>query len=59
MWKVIQLLLFGHAHKWKTIDETVFKVYRHPEDGGELCKVGTRYVLQCEQCGTIKKKDVV
>ncbi|MCK5019955.1 MAG: hypothetical protein KAS32_23065 [Candidatus Peribacteraceae bacterium] len=52
MWKLIQLLIFGHAHKWKIIQS------------GELTftyseSIGMRYTLQCEKCGNIKTVDTV
>lgn len=46
MIKLLQLLWYGHSHKWKIIGE------RGVRSDGEL--VGTRYTCQCEHCGAIK-----
>lgn len=59
MWKLIQLLIFGHVHTWKVIEHNVLRLSRHPLDGGGECGRGSRYVLQCETCGDLKQKDVV
>ena len=50
MFKILQLLIFGHFHKWETIRESSLTM------GSE---VGARYILRCEKCGNIKRKDII
>ena len=40
-------------HKWKIINK--IKQYEH--GNGEM-PYGTKYILQCEKCGKIKKKEI-
>lgn len=49
MWKLIQLLIFGHCHKWKIIKEA--------DVDGSFDQRWTRYYTQCEICGKIKVFD--
>ena len=54
MIKLLRFLFTGdfHSHKWKIIDER-----RVHGDGGfnrSDIPIGSKYVCQCEQCGTIK-----
>jgi uncharacterized protein CbrC (UPF0167 family) len=52
MIRLIQLLFFGHAHKWEIIDKRRLDyVYDFSKGSCE------RYTLQCEHCGKIKVKD--
>lgn len=51
MIKLLQLLIFGHVHKWKIITEG------HLADSNSVV-VGNYYDLQCEHCGNIKRKNV-
>ena len=51
MWKLLRLLLFGHEHAWK--------ILREARLSNECGSAGTRYYLQCTQCGTVKKKDCI
>lgn len=43
-----------HFHKWKIIEKT--ELYSDEYDWKEALPIGTKYVLQCEKCGTIKIK---
>lgn len=52
MLKLLGFLFTGCFHKWKTIDKHKVE-YRTDFSSG----VHDRYVLQCEKCGNIKKKD--
>ena len=45
MIRLIQLLFFGHIHKWKIIDK------RRLDYVSDFCD---RYTSQCEHCGKIK-----
>lgn len=54
MLAMIQMLLYGHVHKWKIIEERPLTVNR---DFGSK-STGNRYYVQCEKCGTIKKRDL-
>ena len=56
MWKLLQLLFFCHAHKWKILD-TVTLITR--SDSGRELERGSRAIMQCEVCGTVKKKDLI
>ena len=40
----------GHAHKWKQIEKV--NVYGDAKDSMPM---GSKYILQCEICGDIKK----
>lgn len=59
MLKLLQLLFFGHAHKWKILERSPLVITRHPEDGGGVKHRGDRFVLQCETCGKVEGKDIV
>lgn len=50
MVKLIQLLIFGHTHKWKLLESVNLNI--------GTCN-GSRWVLQCETCGNIKNKDII
>ncbi len=52
MIRLIQLLFFGHIHKWKIIDK--LRVDYETDFSKGSCD---RYTLQCEHCGNIKVKD--
>lgn len=51
MLNLIKWLLFGHIHTWK-----ILKVHDLKMMTGS---VGSRYVLQCEKCGIVKKVDII
>lgn len=51
MIKLIGFLISGCWHKWKIIDQQTVD-YRHDFASG----TATRYVMQCEHCGSIKAK---
>jgi hypothetical protein len=44
---LLQILIFGHAHKWKVMKEVSVV-------DDEQFPIGTRYYCQCEKCGRIK-----
>lgn len=46
MIKLLQILWYGHQHKWNIIEK------REVRDNGGL--IGTRYTCQCQHCGNIK-----
>lgn len=51
MFRLIQLLIFGHVHEWETITTARLQ--------GEFGGLGTRYHLRCKECGAVKKKDLI
>lgn len=51
MIKLLQILWYGHSHKWKIIQT----IQLQNEYGAN---VGKKYHLQCEVCGNIKRKEV-
>ena len=51
MLRLIQLLIYGHIHKWATIDSRVLE--------GSYGARGHRYTLRCEKCGDIVKRDLL
>lgn len=52
MIRLIWFIIFGHTHKWETIDTTVLtKEYSAAR--------GMRYVLRCNTCGKVKKVDLI
>lgn len=53
MWYLIQMLIFGHVHKWKIINT---KQNRGTWEQGNVILKGpyTTYTCQCERCGEIK-----
>lgn len=53
---LLQLFIFGHVHKWKIIKDGSLHVN---DECGRTVKTGQRYILQCEHCGNIKKKDTI
>lgn len=53
MIRLLQLLIFGHVHKWKIIKEGPFTLYG--EDEAEMVQRGTQYNVQCEHCGAVKR----
>jgi len=48
---LIQLLFYGHIHKWE-----IYKTVRLTNRRGSE---GSRYTLRCEKCGNIKYKDLI
>lgn len=53
MIRLLQLLIFGHAHKWVTIREINFTDdIREYERTG--VPTGRKYTCQCETCGKIR-----
>lgn len=57
MIRFLQLLFFGHVHKWKTIKVVPFENWG--ESPKEVTARGTRYVQQCEACGVVVKRDLI
>lgn len=51
MIQLIKLLIFGHLHKWKIINQCTLNT-----DYGAR---GNRYALQCEKCGDVVKRDLI
>lgn len=59
MIRLLQMLFWGHAHKWKIIKEGKLRHEQHGYSSAPIVSTGTRYVLQCETCGKLHQKDVV
>lgn len=55
---LIKWLIFGHTHKWTTINTHVFRVLlpSAPDDARPIRQF-TRYTQQCEECGKITYYD--
>jgi hypothetical protein len=51
MIRLLQLLIFGHVHKWVTIKEGKF--YDRPESS---MPCGVVYYQQCEHCGKVIRR---
>jgi phage terminase large subunit GpA-like protein len=52
---LLRVLFFGHCHKWKTIQKNNLVNTL----GGKPVERGERYILQCEHCGKIIKRDMI
>ena len=52
MIRLIQFILFGHLHKWETIEV-------HALTETNSTAKGIRYILRCANCGTVKKVDLI
>jgi hypothetical protein len=52
MIRLIQMIVYGHIHKWAIIDKRRLDYVSDFSNGS--CD---RYTLQCEHCGAIKVKD--
>lgn len=58
MLRLLQLIFFGHVHKWKILNEVPLQ--RWPGRIGEGKPwTGTNYILRCEDCGKLKQFDTV
>ena len=51
MIRLMQWLVFGHCHKWKTIDQNSLVASAN--------RRGTRFYQQCECCGKVVKRDLI
>ena len=49
---LLEYLIYGHIHKWETIEVSTLT----DADSGS---VGTRYNLRCIKCGNIKMVDLI
>lgn len=53
MIRLLQLLFFGHWHKWKIIEQARL----WGADSAHMDKpTGLVYFLQCEKCGEVKRR---
>ena len=55
MLRLFQWLVFGHVHKWKILEKRGL-TYTHRD---RVTDRGDRYVLQCERCGDVGKRDII
>ena len=53
MIKLLQYMISGCWHKWETINKVDLTWKTNCSEGK-----GTRYILRCNHCGTIKKRDI-
>lgn len=51
MIKLLELLMYGHVHKWATIEKR--EIYGETWARERGC-IGISYTLRCEKCGNIK-----
>lgn len=56
MW-LLQMLIMGHFHKWKTIENVA--LIQTEDSGRVVVGRGQRYIQQCETCGKVIKRDLV
>jgi hypothetical protein len=52
--RLLQLLIFGHVHKWKMLESRDYEAYVDEVGKGEPSR-GKLYMLQCEHCGSLKR----
>lgn len=52
---LLQRIFIGHFHKWEIIDNRNLII----NEGGYSEARGSRFILQCTECGMVKKKDLV
>lgn len=50
MIRLLQLLFYGHIHKWET--ESVHDLKMATDRG-------SRYILRCSECGDVKMVDLI
>lgn len=54
MW-LLQILVFGHVHKWQILTKTRYVDYANYVDEKDVLARGMQYTLQCEKCGRLKE----
>lgn len=52
---LLQKLIFGHVHKWKTIEQA--DIYKEGAKDGER-RLGMVFIQKCEACGTVIRRDL-
>lgn len=55
MIRLYEFIIYGHFHKWEIIESGKLSMSSMMESEA----TGTRYQLQCEKCGNIKKVDLI
>ena len=55
MLTILKFLIFGHVHKWETVET---KVLEYKKRKGHLDR-GSRVILKCSICGDYKHKDII
>lgn len=58
MLRVIQFLIFGHFHKWATIQEGNFYENNAAQSRG-ASPIGRVYYQQCEHCGKVIRRRLI
>lgn len=51
MLRLLQYIITGHSHRWKVLEQVGLL--------GIEGSRGTRFILQCEQCGNVRKRDLI
>lgn len=54
MLKLIQLLIFGHIHKWETAGEANIYAVERPDSR----PIGYLKILKCRKCGLWKQQEL-
>lgn len=52
MLSLLQVLIFGHVHKWEIIEQNPYHHYVGTDK--ELVGIGTKFILRCSKCGNLK-----
>lgn len=55
MMELLRFLIFGHLHKWKTIDTKNFYERRDLSNPDRM-PTGAVYIQQCEGCGKVIRR---
>lgn len=57
MMRLIQWLIFGHIHKWTTIQQGT--ITGRMGDGSSVGAIGDYHIQQCDHCGKVVKRRLV
>lgn len=57
MLSLLQLLIYGHLHKWKVLDRRDF-YDRRDEAKPNKMPIGAVYIQQCEHCGKVIRRQL-
>lgn len=55
MLRLLQWIVMGHVHRWKVRSEGNLNHTRK----GQIVETGSRFILQCERCGDVVKRDLI
>lgn len=55
MIRLLQLIIFGHVHKWKVVKTEKYQDFGSRfGDQSDIVAQGTVYTRECEYCGELK-----